>query len=80
MKKRTILASIDVGTTKVCTTIAEVDGGDVIRVAGVGVMTLLLINLRLAVCPQRQVGMPGGQIQSFDSRCVNCFTMRSSRE
>ncbi len=37
MKKRTTLVSIDVGTTKVCTTIAEVDGGDVIRVAGVGI-------------------------------------------
>jgi len=37
MRKRTTLASIDVGTTKVCTTIADVsDGGD-IRVAGVGV-------------------------------------------
>ncbi|MFC2048108.1 cell division protein FtsA [Chloroflexota bacterium] len=37
MRKPTTLASIDVGTTKVCTTIAEVDGGGVIRVAGVGV-------------------------------------------
>ena len=37
MSKQTTLASIDVGTTKVCTTIAEVDGGDVIRVAGVGI-------------------------------------------
>ncbi|MFC2073049.1 cell division protein FtsA [Chloroflexota bacterium] len=37
MRKWTTLASIDVGTTKVCTTIAEVSGGDVIRVAGVGV-------------------------------------------
>ena len=37
MRKRTTLASIDVGTTKVCTIVAEVDGGDVIRVAGVGI-------------------------------------------
>ncbi|MBI2329332.1 MAG: cell division protein FtsA [Chloroflexi bacterium] len=37
MKKRTTLASIDVGTTKICTTIAEVDSGDVLRVAGVGI-------------------------------------------
>ncbi len=37
MRKRTTLASIDVGTTKVCTTIAEIDGGDIIRVAGVGI-------------------------------------------
>jgi len=37
MSKRTTLASIDVGTTKVCTTIAEVGGGDVMKVAGVGV-------------------------------------------
>jgi len=36
MRKR-ILSAIDVGTTKVCTTIAEVNEGDVIRVAGVGV-------------------------------------------
>ncbi len=37
MRKRTTLASIDVGTTKVCTVIAEVDSGDAIRVASVGV-------------------------------------------
>ncbi|MBA7489742.1 Cell division protein FtsA [subsurface metagenome] len=37
MRKRTTLASIDVGTTKVCTTIAEVNHGGVIRVAGVGI-------------------------------------------
>ncbi len=37
MKKRTTLVSIDVGTTKVCTTIADVNDGGVIRVAGVGV-------------------------------------------
>jgi cell division protein FtsA len=37
MRKRTTLASIDVGTTKVCTTVAEANGGDVIRIAGVGI-------------------------------------------
>jgi len=37
MNKRATLASIDVGTTKICTTIAEVNDGDVIRVAGVGI-------------------------------------------
>jgi len=37
MRKWTTLASIDVGTTKVCTIIAEVNDGDVIRVAGVGI-------------------------------------------
>jgi len=37
MSKRTTLASIDVGTTKVCTTIAEVDGSNFMRIAGVGV-------------------------------------------
>jgi len=37
MRKWTTLASVDVGTTKVCTTIAEVNEGDVLRVAGVGV-------------------------------------------
>ena len=37
MKKRSILTSIDVGTTKVCTTIADVDDGGNIRVIGVGV-------------------------------------------
>ena len=37
MSKWTTLVSIDVGTTKVCTTIAELNEGDVIRVAGVGV-------------------------------------------
>ena len=37
MKKRTTLASIDVGTTKVCTTIADVDDGGGVRVVGVGI-------------------------------------------
>jgi cell division protein FtsA len=37
MKKRTILASIDVGTTKVCTIIAEVTGGSGLRIVGVGI-------------------------------------------
>lgn len=37
MRKRITLASIDVGTTKVCTTIAEVNDGGGIRVTGVGV-------------------------------------------
>jgi len=37
MKKRGIITSIDVGTTKVCTTIADVDDGGNIRVVGVGV-------------------------------------------
>lgn len=36
MKKRTTIASIDVGTTKVCTSIADVDNGNV-RVIGVGI-------------------------------------------
>jgi cell division protein FtsA len=37
MKKRSILTSIDVGTTKICTTIAEVDDNVGVRVVGVGV-------------------------------------------
>jgi len=37
MKKRSVLTSIDVGTTKVCTTIADVDGGGNLRIVGVGV-------------------------------------------
>ncbi|MFC1980460.1 cell division protein FtsA [Chloroflexota bacterium] len=37
MKKQTTLASIDVGTTKVCTTIAEVDDGGGVRITGVGI-------------------------------------------
>ena len=36
MKNRTI-ASIDVGTTKVCTTIADMNDGGALRVVGVGV-------------------------------------------
>jgi len=38
MKKRATLTSIDVGTTKVCTIISEVDEGVGIRVVGVGVV------------------------------------------
>jgi len=37
MKKRTTVASIDVGTTKICTTIADVGDGGGIRIIGVGV-------------------------------------------
>ncbi len=37
MKKRTSLASIDVGTTKVCTTLADVDDSGGVRVVGVGI-------------------------------------------
>ena len=37
MSKRKTLVSIDVGTTKVCTTVADVSDGGAIRVAGVGV-------------------------------------------
>ena len=38
MKKRKIVASIDVGTTKVCTTIADIDNGNAVRVIGVGIV------------------------------------------
>ena len=37
MSKRNILTSIDVGTTKICTTVAQVNNGGDIRVIGVGV-------------------------------------------
>jgi len=37
MKKRTTIASIDVGTTKICTTLAEPNDGGSIRVIGVGI-------------------------------------------
>ena len=37
MGKRTTLAAIDVGTTKICTVVADVNGGGGIRVSGVGV-------------------------------------------
>ncbi|GAJ10963.1 unnamed protein product, partial [marine sediment metagenome] len=37
MAKRTTLTSIDVGTTKICTTMADMSEGGGIRVIGVGV-------------------------------------------
>jgi len=37
MKKQAILTSIDVGTTKVCTIIAEAESGNNVRVVGVGI-------------------------------------------
>ena len=37
MKKRKVLTSIDVGTTKICTIMADANGGGDIRVVGVGV-------------------------------------------
>ncbi len=35
--KSSILTAIDVGTTKVCTTIAEVENGKILRIVGVGI-------------------------------------------
>jgi cell division protein FtsA len=37
MKKRNVVASIDVGTTKICTILADVSDGDRPRVVGVGI-------------------------------------------
>jgi len=37
MRKRSTLTAIDVGTTKVCTILAEVNDGGSMRVAGIGV-------------------------------------------
>ncbi|MFC1860675.1 cell division protein FtsA [Chloroflexota bacterium] len=54
MKKRSILTSIDVGTTKICTTIADVDDGGDIRIIGVGITPSfglhkgLVVNIREA--------------------------------
>ncbi|MFQ6121738.1 MAG: cell division protein FtsA [Dehalococcoidales bacterium] len=48
MKKRSI-ASIDVGTTKVCTTIAEVNDGGIMRVVGVGVAPSVGLHKGLVV-------------------------------
>ncbi|MFC1904024.1 cell division protein FtsA [Chloroflexota bacterium] len=48
MKKRTI-ASIDVGTTKVCTTMAEINDGGAMRVVGVGIAQSLGLHKGLVV-------------------------------
>ena len=48
MKKRTI-ASIDVGTTKVCTTMAEINDGGAMRVVGVGIAPSLGLHKGLVV-------------------------------
>ena len=48
MKKQTI-ASIDVGTTKVCTTIADVNDGGAIRVVGVGITPSVGLHKGLVV-------------------------------
>ncbi len=37
MTKRTTISSIDVGTTKICTTIADINEGGSLRITGVGV-------------------------------------------
>ena len=49
MNKRSILTSIDVGTTKVCTTIADMDDGGSIRVVGVGIAPSLGLHKGLVV-------------------------------
>ena len=48
MKKRTI-AAVDVGTTKVCTTIADVNDGGTMRVVGVGVAPSVGLHKGLVV-------------------------------
>jgi len=48
MKKQTI-ASIDVGTTKVCTTIADINDGGAMRVVGVGVAPSVGLHKGLVV-------------------------------
>ena len=48
MKKRTI-TSVDVGTTKVCTTIADVNDGGTMRVVGVGVAPSVGLHKGLVV-------------------------------
>ena len=48
MKNRTI-ASIDVGTTKVCTTIADADNGGALRVVGVGIAPSVGLHKGLVV-------------------------------
>ena len=49
MKKRSTLTSIDVGTTKVCTTVADVDDGGGVRVIGVGITPCVGLHKRLVV-------------------------------
>ncbi len=49
MKKRGVLTSIDVGTTKVCTTIADVNETGSIRVVGVGVTPSVGLHKGLVV-------------------------------
>ena len=52
MNKRSIISSIDVGTTKICTTIAEVNDNNVVSVVGVGIAPShglhkgLVVNIR----------------------------------
>ena len=49
MSKRNILTSIDVGTTKICTTVADMDDGGGIRVLGVGVTPSVGLHKGLVV-------------------------------
>ena len=48
MKERTI-ASIDVGTTKVCTTIADMNGGGALQIVGVGIAPSVGLHKGLVV-------------------------------
>jgi len=49
MSKRSIITSIDVGTTKVCTVIADMDDGGSIRVVGVGICPSVGLHKGLVV-------------------------------
>ncbi len=71
MKKPSIVASIDVGTTKVCTIIAEIYDGGVIQVAGVGVSSSkglhkgLVVNMNEARQSIRDSVRKAEQISSY---------------
>jgi cell division protein FtsA len=49
MSKRSLITSIDVGTTKVCTTIADMDESGSIRVVGVGIAPSVGLHKGLVV-------------------------------
>jgi len=71
MKKRTTLASIDVGTTKVCTIVADIDDGGGIQIIGAGITPCkglhkgLVVNINDATESIRESVMKAEQASNY---------------
>lgn len=69
MAKRTVLASIDVGTTKVCTTIAELTEEGGLRVVGVGITPSIGMHKGMVVNINDSKDSIRGSVRKAEQAC-----------